>query len=169
MPRTRKAPARQNGHMEVSAKVDYGMRALLELTQAYRADPLALRKTDAIAVAQEIPAKFLEGILGQLRLNGLVISQRGADGGFRLARAPDKITVADVVRALDGPLAAVRGMAPEEANYYGASEHLRDVWIATRSAVRAVMENVSLADIAEGGLPREVAPFLEEPGAWKRR
>ena len=145
------------------------MRALLELTEAYRADPARLSKTDAIAKTQEIPAKFLEGILGQLRLHGLVVSQRGADGGFRLASAPDAITVADVVRALDGPLAAVRGMAPEESHYEGTSEHLRDVWIATRAAVRQVMENVTLADIADGDLSAQVASFLAQPGAWERR
>lgn len=155
--------------MEVSAKVDYGMRALCELTQAYRSNPSAMTKSDAMANAQEIPAKFLEGILGQLRLNGLVVSQRGADGGFRLARTPEEITVADVVRALDGPLAAVRGMPPEDARYEGAAEHLREVWIATRAAVRSVMENVTLADIADGRLPRDVSPFLSNPGAWERR
>lgn len=162
-------PVGNNGHMEVSAKVDYGMRALLELTQAYDRDPAALTKTEAIAKSQDIPAKFTEAILGQLRQHGLVISQRGADGGFRLASAPAQITVADVVRALDGPLAAVRGLPPEDAVYSGASQHLSQVWIATRAAVRAVMENVTLADIAAGDLPGEVAPFLTQPGAWERR
>ncbi len=160
---------RHNGHMEVSAKVDYGMRALLVLTQAHASGPSALTKTDAIAKDQGIPPKFLEGILGQLRASGLVVSQRGAEGGFRLARAPAEISVADVVRALDGPLAAVRGRAPEDAEYQGASEHLSDVWIATRAAVRTVMENASLADIASGALPDEVAGFLAQPGAYERR
>jgi len=162
-------PARQNGRMEVSAKSDYGMRALLVLAQAYARDPAALTKTEAIADQQQIPGKFLEAILGQLRQNNLVISQRGAVGGFRLARPPGQITVADVVRALDGPLAAVRGLPPEEAQYQGASAHLGEVWIATRAAVRAVMESVTLADIAAGSLPSGVAPLLEQPGAWERR
>ncbi len=168
-PGARRSKERHNSHMEVSAKVDYGMRALLELTETYREDPGRLSKTESVAKSQDIPAKFLEGILGQLRLHGLVVSQRGADGGFRLASAPEDITVADVVRALDGPLAAVRGVAPEEAHYEGASLHLRDVWIATRAAVRQVMENVTLADIADGDMSAQVAPFLTQPGAWERR
>lgn len=166
---TKSAGERQNGHMEVSAKSDYGMRALLVLTAAYARDPAALTKTEAIAAEQQIPGKFLEGILGQLRQHSLVVSQRGAEGGFRLARPPQQITVADVVRALDGPLAAVRGLPPEQAQYDGASQHLGEVWIATRAAVRTVMESVTLADIASGELPGEVAPLLEQPGAWERR
>jgi Rrf2 family protein len=155
--------------MEVSAKVDYGMRALLELTAAYARDPLELTKSEAVATAQRIPAKYLESILGQLRASGVVLSQRGADGGFRLARDPDGITVADVVRALNGPLTSVRGIAPEDAAYTGPAEHLLDVWIATRSAVRSVLEHVSLAQVAEGRFPDDIRPLIEQPGAWQRR
>lgn len=144
------------------------MRALLELTAAMKSSS-GYVKGDAVATAQGIPAKFLEGILGQLRTSGLVLSQRGSEGGYRLARDPSAITVADVVRALDGPLAAVRGLPPENSDYKGAAQHLIEVWIATRAAVRAVMENVTLDDIHEGRLSSEVSGLLEQPGAWERR
>ena len=155
--------------MHVSAKADYGMRALLELAAAYQEDPARLVKGDAIARSQGIPLKCLEGILRQLRQSGIVSSMRGAEGGYRLDRAPEEISIADVVRALDGPLAAVRGQRPEDVAYTGAAEHLREVWIALRAAMRDVLEHTSLADVAANHLPREVARLLEEPGAWKRR
>ena len=155
--------------MHVSAKADYGMRALLELAAAYQEDPARLVKGDAIARSQGIPLKFLEGILRQLRQSGIVSSMRGAEGGYRLDRAPEEISIADVVRALDGPLAAVRGQRPEDVAYTGAAEHLREVWIALRAAMRDVLEHTSLADVAANHLPSEVARLLEEPGAWKRR
>lgn len=155
--------------MHVSAKADYGMRALLELAAAYQEDPARLVKGDAIARSQGIPLKFLEGILRQLRQSGIVSSMRGAEGGYRLDRAPEEISIADVVRALDGPLAAVRGQRPEDVAYTGAAEHLREVWIALRAAMRDVLEHTSLADVAANHLPNEVARLLEEPGAWKRR
>ena len=96
-------------------------------------------------------------------------SQRGAEGGYRLDRDPSEITIADVVRALDGPLAAVRGNRPEDVEYAGASEHLRDVWIAVRAAMRHVLEGISLEDVATNRLPSDVAELLAEPGAWQRR
>lgn len=145
------------------------MRALLELAAAYQEDPSRLIKGDAIARAQGVPLKFLEGILRQLRQTGIVSSMRGAEGGYRLDRAPEEISIADVVRALDGPLAAVRGQRPEDVAYTGAAEHLREVWIALRAAMRDVLEHTSLADVATHHLPDEVARLLEEPGAWKRR
>ena len=160
---------RQNAGMHVSAKADYGMRALLELAVAYESDPTQLSKGDAIAKAQRIPLKFLEGILRQLRQAGIVSSQRGAEGGYRLDRSPSDVSIADVVRALDGPLAAVRGQRPEDLDYQGASEHLREVWIAVRASMRQVLEHISLADVASGALPSEVLGLLAEPGAWKRR
>lgn len=153
--------------MHVSAKVDYGMRALLEL--AVVEDPKQLVKGDELAKAQDCPVKFLEGILRQLRQAGIVASMRGAEGGYRLDRAPNEITVADVVRALDGPLAAVRGQRPETASYQGAAVHLQEVWIAMRAAMRQVLEHVTLADIAAGELPAEVSALLTESGAWERR
>ena len=155
--------------MHVSAKADYGMRALLELAAAYRENPRRLVKGDAIATAQGIPLKFLEGILRQLRQAGIITSQRGAEGGYRLDRDPAEVTIADVVRALDGPLAAVRGERPEDLEYAGASEHLREVWIALRASMRAVLEHISLQDVADNHLPDDVARLLAEPGAWQRR
>jgi len=155
--------------MEVSARVDYAMRALVELVHYSGEDPKRLVSCDSLATNLHIPAKFLESILRSLRQSGIVISQRGAEGGFRLARSPNDITVADVIRALDGPLAAVRGAPPEDAIYEGRSEHLRDVWVATRAALRDVLEHVSLADIESGQMPEAVTTYLESPGAWKRR
>ncbi|MHB1066486.1 MAG: RrF2 family transcriptional regulator [Candidatus Nanopelagicales bacterium] len=155
--------------MHVSAKADYGMRALLELAAAYQDNPTRLVKGEAIAKAQEVPLKFLEGILRQLRQAGIVASQRGAEGGYRLDRKPADVSIADVVRALDGPLAAVRGQRPEELAYPGASEHLREVWIAVRVSMRHVLERISLADVAHGRLPDDVTAMLGEPGAWQRR
>jgi Rrf2 family protein len=155
--------------MHVSAKVDYGMRALLTLADAYGADPAGLVKGDVIATSQGIPAKFVEGILGQLRAAGLIISQRGAVGGYRLGKDPSNITVAEVIRVLDGPLADVRGERPESIDYPGAAEHLQEVWIAVRAALRSVVENVTLADIATGHLPPAITERLAAPGAWQRR
>ncbi len=155
--------------MHVSAKADYGMRALLVLTRASLEDPRRLVKGEAIATEQDIPVKFLEGILRQLRQAGIVASQRGAEGGYRLDRDPGAISIADVVRALDGPLAAVRGQRPEALGYSGSAEHLRDVWVAVRAAMRHVLEDVSLRDVAEGHLPDHVRALLAEPEAWKRR
>jgi Rrf2 family protein len=155
--------------MHVSAKADYGMRALMELAAAAEANPGQLVKGEAIATAQDIPLKFLEGILRQLRQAGIVTSQRGAEGGYRLDRRPDEVSIADVVRALDGPLAAVRGQRPEDLEYHGASEHLREVWIAVRVSMRQVLEHITLADVASGALPQQVTDLLGEPGAWKRR
>ncbi len=145
------------------------MRALLELTAAHRADPGRLVKGEAIATAQGIPLKFLEGILRQLRQAGVVTSQRGAEGGYRLDRDPATVSIADVVRALDGPLAAVRGKRPEDVEYDGASEHLREVWIAVRASMRQVLERVTLADVANGTMPRDLLALLEDPQAWRRR
>jgi Rrf2 family protein len=151
--------------MHVSAKVDYAMRALLVMVQE-GGDASPLIKGEYLASQQHIPARFLEGILRQLRQAGIVASQRGADGGYRLARTPREITVADVVRALDGPLADVRGDRPENADYEGAAEHLRDVWIATRAALRGVLDHVTLEDIASGDLPKTVTELTRDPSAW---
>ena len=160
---------RFNGTLHISARVDYGMKALMELTAVAGEDPARLVKADSLARDQEIPPKFLENILRSLRQAGIVASQRGADGGFRLDRPAEEVTVADVIRALDGPLAAVRGAPPEEIVYTGNAEHLREVWIATRAALREVLEHVTLADIAAGQFPSPVGSLLDTPGAWKRR
>jgi Rrf2 family protein len=155
--------------MYISARVDYAMRALLELAAAQRVNPRALLKGDAIAETHDIPTKFLVGVLTTLRTAGILQSMRGRDGGFRLAKPAADIRVADVMRALEGPLAEVRGERPEETEYLGAAEHLRDLWIATRVALRSVLETTSLADIESGNLPSEVAALLSAPGAWARR
>jgi len=160
---------RFNGTMHISARVDYGMKALMELTAVASEDPQRLVKSDSLARDQEIPPKFLENIRRSLRQAGIVASQRGAEGGFRLDKPASEISVADVIRALDGPLAAVRGGPPEEIAYRGNAEHLREVWIATRAALREVLEHVTLADIASGDLPSPVGNLLDAPGAWKRR
>ncbi len=165
----RRRGTRENAGMHVSAKADCGMRALLELAAAYADDRTRLVKGETIATAQQIPLKFLEGILRQLRQSGIVASQRGAEGGYRLDKDPADVSIADVVRALDGPLAAVRGQRPEDLDYTGASTHLREVWIAVRASMRQVLEGISLADVAAGRLPSEVTGLLDAPGAWHRR
>jgi Rrf2 family protein len=151
--------------VRISAKADYAVRAALELAAA--AQPPT--KGERLAEAQGIPLKFLENILGDLRQSGLVLSQRGPDGGYRLERPPEEITVADVIRAVDGPLASVRSQRPEAMHYAGPAEELAPVWIALRAAVRGVLEHVTLRDIVEGHVPAEVAELARDPGAWKRR
>jgi len=155
--------------MYVSAKVDYAMRALLELAAADATEPGKLVTGEHLAQAQDIPPRFLEAILRQLRQAQIVTSRRGAEGGYRLARPSAEITVAEVVRALDGPLAAVRGDRPEHAAYVGPAARLQDVWVATRSALRDVLDHVSLADIAGDELPAQVRRLTEAPGAWDPR
>ena len=155
--------------MYVSAKVDYAMRALLELAASETADPNRLVTGEHLAQAQKIPPRFLEAILRQLRQAQIVTSRRGAEGGYRLARPAAEITVAEVVRSLDGPLAAVRGDRPEHAAYTGPAARLQDVWVATRTALRDVLDHVTLADIAGDRLPVQVRRLTEAPGAWDPR
>ena len=131
--------------MRVSAKVDYGLRAMVELAAA----PPGFVTSSALATAQEIPPKFLENILLQLRHAGLITSQRGAEGGHRLARAPEEISVADVIRALEGPIATVRGVRPDDLEYSGAAVGLLDVWLRLRASMRGVLEDTTLAAIVE--------------------
>ena len=152
--------------MRISAKADYAVRAAAELAAAGEERPV---KGEALAIAQGIPQNFLENILTDLRHAGLVKSQRGVDGGYRLARPPAEVSVADVIRAVDGPLAAVRGEAPEDVTYAGAAAPLQDVWIAVRANLRAVVEHVSLADLAAGRVPEEVARLAADPDARLRR
>jgi len=149
----------------ISAKVDYAVRAMC--TVAAAGDQAITAET--LASAQGLPPKFLESILNDLRRAGLLHSQRGADGGYRLARAASDITVADVIRPLDGPLAEVRGLRPEVATYEGAAEHLQQVWIAVRSSLRSVLETVTVADIVAGTLPHSVVELTEQPEAWISR
>ena len=130
--------------MRVSAKVDYALRAMAELAAA----PPGLTTAEQLATAQQIPPKFLESILSQLRSGGLVASQRGAEGGYQLARPAEEISVAEVIRELEGPIATVRGVRPDELEYDGAAEGLRDVWLELRTQIRGVLEHTTLADIA---------------------
>ncbi len=152
--------------MRISAKVDYAVRAAVELAAATDEKPI---KAERIATAQDIPLNFLENILGELRHAGIVRSHRGAEGGFRLAKPADQVTVADVIRAVEGPLASVRGGPPEEAAYGGAAESLLRVWIAVRASLRGVAEHVTLADIAGGQLPASIDTLADDPEAWVTR
>ena len=151
--------------MRISARADYAVRAAVVLAAAGDGPT----KGEAIAQAQSIPLKFLENILGDLRHAGLVRSQRGADGGYWLGRPAGDITVADVIRAVEGPLAAVRGEAPEDVEYPGPAKDLQDIWIAVRAAVRGVVEHVTLADLASGNLPEEIRRMGDDPDARIRR
>lgn len=156
--------------MRVSAKVDYAVRAAVELAAA-QASPEAARpvKAEALARAQEIPLKFLENILQGLRQAGLIESRRGPDGGHLLARPASEIALADVIRAIDGPLAGVGGRRPEDLSYTGSAEPMRDVWIAVRASLRRVLEEVSIADVAAGTLPEHISELTTDPGAWTKR
>ena len=149
--------------MRVSAKVDYALRAVIELA-ASGEGPV---KGERIAQSQEIPLKFLENILGDLRHAGIVRSQRGVEGGYWLARSPDELTVAEVIRAVEGPIANVRGVGPEQVEYAGSATPFRDVWIAVRANLRAVLEHVTIADVARGELPASVEALASNPNAWQ--
>lgn len=153
--------------MRISAKADYAVRAAVHLAAAAEAGRPT--KGEQIATGQGIPLKFLENILSDLRHAGLVRSQRGADGGYWLNRPPAEVSVADIIRAVDGPLASVRGQRPEDVPYEGTSEPLQQVWIAVRANLRAVLEHTTLADIAAGELPKRVVKLAEDPEAWVTR
>jgi len=151
--------------MRISAKVDYAVRAAVELAAAGE-EPV---KGDVIAEAQGIPLKFLENILGELKHTGIVASRRGAHGGYWLAKPADEVTLADIVRAVEGPLATVRGEAPEALRYQGGARPLQQVWIALRANLREVMEAVTLADVVSGKLPAGVVELSEPAEAWNPR
>ena len=152
--------------MRISAKAEYAVLAAVELAAASGEKPV---KAERLASAQEIPLNFLENILGELRHAGVVRSQRGAEGGFRLARPADKVTLADVIRAVDGPLASIRGGPPEHVTYAGAAKPLTLVWIAVRASLRTVLEEVTLEDLAANELPVHVRKLAEDPEAWAAR
>jgi Rrf2 family protein len=149
--------------MRVTARADYAVRAAIELVGASAAEP---RKADSVAVAQGIPLSFLENILNQLKSAGIVRSQRGPEGGWWLLRDASELTVADVIRGVEGPLASVRGERPENLAYDGSAESLQEVWIALRANIRGVLEHVTLADLASGKLPHEVVALARAPAAW---
>jgi Rrf2 family protein len=150
--------------MRVSAKSDYALRALIEL--AGRSDG-SLVSAEEIGRLQEIPHGFLQAILADLRRAGILVSQRGQAGGWRLARDADSVTVADVIRAVDGPLVSVYGLRPEAVSYNESAEVLQHVWIAARSSLREVFEQVSIRALADRELPPQVAARTKDEDAWQ--
>jgi Rrf2 family protein len=151
--------------VRITAKADYAVRAACELAAAGD-DPV---KGELLAEAQDIPLQFLEHILLELKHARLIQARRGAKGGYWLARPPDEVTVADVIRAVEGPLANIHESAPEDLHYAGAAERLRDVWVAVRANLRAVLENVTLADICSNQLPWRLEALLSDPEVWAKR
>lgn len=152
--------------MDISAKTDYAIRALLALAAADAGQPVSV---DALAQQQALPRKFLEAILGDLRRAGLVVSQRGSSGGYTLSRAAEEITLGQVFRVVDGPLAEVRGLRPHETTYDGVAEHLPVVWVAVRASLRQVLDETSLQQVLDGRLPEHVAALAADPDAWQNR
>ena len=172
--------------MQVSARADYALRAMAELAAARarvaseggpEGEPKGGQRKDSmtgssmtgieISEAQQIPRKFLQNILFDLNRAGLAKTQRGAGGGYRLAKDPEEITLADIIRAVDGPLANVRGEWPEDLAYTGAARPLSEVWIALRASLRSVLEGVTLADLASGELPARIGQLTSDDAAWE--
>ena len=151
--------------MRISAKADYAVRAAVELASSGE-EPI---KGEKLAEAQDIPLQFLEHILLELKHARLVRARRGARGGYWLAKAPEEITLADVIRAVEGPLANIQDLAPEATKYPGDAEHLTDVWIAVRASLRRVLERVTIADLRAGHIPPEVVAMTEDEGAYVTR
>jgi Rrf2 family protein len=151
--------------MRVSAKADYAVRAAAELAAAEEG-PI---KGERLADAQDIPLQFLEHILLELKHAGIVRARRGAKGGYWLARPAEEVTIADIVRAVEGPIAHVQSAPPESIEYRGNAEHLQEVWIAVRASLRTVLEHVTLADLVNGQLPSEVEALAASPDAWVAR
>jgi Rrf2 family protein len=151
--------------VQISAKTDYAVRALLMLA-AHSPD---LVKVDVLTAQQGLPRKFVEAILSELRRAGLVRSQRGPDGGYALARPAGEITVGAVIRVVDGPLAEVRGLRPHETAYTGPAEHLPDIWVAMRASLRAVLDETTLEQVLTGKLPEHVRRLARSPDAWISR
>ena len=150
--------------MRVSAKSDYALRALIEIAAHPDDRPLS---AEEIGRLQDIPHGFLQAILADLRRAGVVVSQRGQAGGWRLARPAHEVSVADVIRAVDGPLVSVYGLRPESVSYNQAAVVLQQVWIAARSSLREVFEGVSIQDLADGNLPGPVAALTRDEDAWR--
>jgi len=150
--------------MRVSAKSDYALRALIELATRKDGTPVSAEELGRL---QEIPHGFLQAILADLRKSGIVISQRGQSGGWRMGRDPETVSVADVIRAVDGPLVSVYGLRPEAVNYNGSAEVLQHVWIAARRSLRDVFEQVSIQQLADGKLPKAVTSRTADEDAWQ--
>ena len=157
--------------MHINAKTDYAVRACVELASCVEVpdEPARWVKADALAARQGVPVPFMLSILNELKRAGVVESRRGADGGYRLARPPAATTIADVVRAIDGPLADVAGSYVEDVAYGGGAAAVRDVWVALRAAMRTVLEHVSLEQAARGALPEHVRALLADDAAWSTR
>jgi Rrf2 family protein len=153
----------------ISAKVDYATRALLAVAAAEAQSPPVALTGEGVAESQKLPTKYVENILVDLRRAGFVRAQRGAVGGYRLARPADQIAIADIIRAIEGPLAEVRGERPDQMRYEGAASHLQHVWIGVRAALRSVLEKVTLADVLRGEFPPHVRKLIDDPDAWKVR
>ena len=152
--------------MRISAKADYAVRAALELAAAPEGEPV---KGERLAEAQDIPLQFLEHILLELKHHGIIRARRGAKGGYWLARAADDVTIAEVIRAVEGPIAHVQSAPPESITYRGHAKCLQDVWIAVRASLRSVLESVTLADLVSGDLPPVVEHLSGSPDAWAPR
>lgn len=151
--------------MRVSAKADYAVRAAAELAAAEEG-PI---KGERLADSQDIPLQFLEHILLELKHSGIVRARRGAKGGYWLARPADDITIAEIIRAVEGPIANVQSAPPESITYRGNAEHLQEVWIAVRASLRSVLESVTLSDLVSGDLPPVVEHLSGSPDAWLAR
>jgi Rrf2 family protein len=154
--------------VRISHKVDYGVRAAVALARSAEANPGVPLKRAALATQEGIPGKFLDDILRVLRNSGLVRSHRGPEGGWTLGRPAKDITVADVIRVLEGPLASVRGLRPDQLAADGVEEPMVSLWVAVRSSLRSVLEVVTLADLADGRLPRKAQKLVDTPGAWDK-
>ena len=152
--------------MRITAKADYAVRATLEMAMAKDREPV---KGERLAEAQAIPLQFLEHILLDLKHADIVRAKRGIRGGYWLARDPGEITLADVIRAVEGPLANIQDAAPESTEYPGSAVHLRDVWVAVRANLRAVLERLTLAQVAAGELPAEIRELIADHDAWEAR
>jgi Rrf2 family protein len=151
--------------VQISAKTDYAIRALLQLAE----NEPRLVKVDTIVAEQGLPRKFIEAILGDLRRANIVRSQRGAEGGYALTRPATDVSLGAVIRAVDGPLAEVRGLRPHETTYNGVAEHLPEVWVAVRAGLRRVLDETTLADVLSGSLPSHVRTLIDQPDAWLPR
>jgi len=154
--------------VDISARTDYAIRALLMLAQEAQSQGIPI-SADQLAQRQNLPRKFLEAILGELRRAGIVVSQRGAGGGYTLSRPAVRISLGDIFRAVDGPLAEVRGLRPHETSYDGVAEHLPVVWVAVRASLRRVLDGTSLEQLLTGDLPDEVRRLAQDPEAWQNR
>jgi Rrf2 family protein len=155
--------------MDIPAKSDYAVRAMLALAELTADDPESLATVEQLADQQGLPRKFLEAILRDLRRAGLVRTRRGAHGGYSLAIPASQVTIGMILRAVDGPLAEVRGLRPHETSYVGAAEHLPTIWVAVRAALRDVLDTTTVEQVRAGRLSARVRKLAEAPDAWENR